>query len=137
MNRNAGYGRGWRLAGLGLLLMTGCATVAPQLASVDDSVRGYNRALRWRETEQAASHVAEEMREKFRRQAEGMREVRITDCRVISVAVDRQWLTAVATVEMDYYLTDSARLRSITQQQFWRYREMEGWRLLTPLPEFK
>ena len=131
------------LAGLGLLLMVGCAGLNQAvsqhqaLSSVDETVKKYNRALRWRETDQAADLVVDEKRYQFTRQAESLKEVRIADYRITSLKVDQSRLTAVATVELDYYLTDSARVRTITQQQDWQYREESGWRLLTPLPEFK
>lgn len=132
-----------QLAGLGLLLMVGCAglnqAVSQQqaLTSIDTTVQKYNRAMRWRETDHAADLVVDEKRYQFTRQAEALKEVRIADYRITSLKVDPGRLTAVATVELDYYLVDSPRLRTITQQQDWQYREEVGWRLLTPLPEFK
>ena len=70
-----------QLAGLGLLLMVGCAglnqAVSQQqaLTSIDTTVQKYNRSMRWRETDHAADLVVDEKRNQFTRQAEALKEV--------------------------------------------------------------
>jgi hypothetical protein len=118
--------------------LTACSTIYPPAAGFAAASKEYNRLLRWQEREQAAvSFVAPAIREPYQERLRAAKEVRIVDYRPKSVEFRQEGTEATATVELDYYRTDTNRVRTLEDRQLWRYEPELGWQLRSLLPEFK
>lgn len=125
--------------GLSLLPLAGCDNLAVKAEQCDSSIRAYNRMVRWQEYEGAEKAVEQAAREEFRRRLTG-RELKIADYRIKSLTCDPMKGEADVVIEYDYYLPPSTTLKTVEDQQKWRYSESAvpgGWRVVTPPPEFR
>ena len=84
-------------------------------AEFDQSMKGYNKMLRWREVENAGmAYMDPELRDAFMK-------------------------TADVVADFDYYTLPSNRIKTLTYRQNWKYldtEEKKGWQLKTGLPPF-
>ena len=120
-----------------IVLLTACSTIYPPASRFEGASKGYDRLLRWRELDKAAlAYVPPELREKFQERVDAAKEVRIVDYRIKSVEFKGDGTEAEALVELDYYRTDSARVKTVEDRQSWQYDKDHGWRLRSLLPEF-
>lgn len=138
------------LLGAGLLFLNGCAAYT-NMTRKDDcekAIKAYNRMVRWQEPEKAGmAFVDHTQREAFAQRAEIMRRrnLNMADMRILASECKAEQKTAEATVEFDYYMLPDNRLKTVTDRQKWIFREEndkqpelgEGWKLLSPFPEFK
>lgn len=111
-------------------------------------LKAYNRMMRFNEAEKAAvAFVDRPIREEYTDAASRIRarKLSMVDLRVISQECLPKELKAEATVEIDYFVLPDSRLRTVTDKQKWIYREEddtkpelgEGWKLVSPFPDFK
>ncbi|CAH2032275.1 hypothetical protein [Trichlorobacter ammonificans] len=133
-----------------LLFLSGCAgyrTMNRQEAC-DKVIKTYNRMIRWQEAEKAAlTYVDRSQRDRFVGAAESLRRRNVTmaDMRILASECRAEHRSAEAVVEFDYFVLPDNRLKTVTDRQKWLFREessdlpdqTEGWKLTTPLPEFK
>jgi len=139
-----------RYATFGLILVLGllaasCATMRNQniREECENSIKGYNRMLRWQEIEAAGMVFIEpEQREEFLKAAESIRKrgVTITDYRIRTQECLPEKGTADVLTEFDYYILPSNRIKTLTYHQSWDYRtigEKKSWKLKNGLPDFK
>lgn len=106
----------------------------------DQSLRQYNDMFRWNELDTASMFVADSLREDFIARAKAANNLRIVDSRIVGARYDEKKHEASVDVRIDYYLISSARVKTLRDTQKWAYREergVKGWRLMSPLPEFK
>jgi hypothetical protein len=131
------------LAGLALLSLGACSYYRDWSLRHDfeESTREYNRQVRWQETEQACMiYVDKAIREQFLARVKAAKEVKIADYRIKTLEWEKGQKEATATVEMDYYIPPSTRLKTLEDVQKWVYvegKEFTGWRLVSLFPEFK
>jgi hypothetical protein len=133
----------------GLLLL--CCLTSAACASMrqenirddfDKSMKGYNRMVRWHEIESAgATYLEPELREAFLKSARVLKKkgVTITDYRILSSECLAEKESAEVVAEFDYYTLPSNRIKTLTYQQNWIYREINGtksWKLKSTLPDF-
>jgi hypothetical protein len=129
------------------LTLCSCAYVKQaQLANIreefDQSAKGYNKMLRWREVEGAGmTYMDPELRDAFLKSAEDLKKrgVTITDYRILTTECSPEKKTAEVVVEFDYYALPSTRVKTLTYRQKWIYldtEEKKGWQLKTALPLF-
>lgn len=132
-------GKFMRIAGAGLLMaLAACSTIYPPAARFEAASKEYNRLLRWLEFEQAAkAYVPLPARDNFLERVGSARGVRIVDYRIKHVEFQQEGTEALSTVELDYYLTRDNRVKTIEDQQSWRYDKDQGWQLRSAPPEFK
>jgi len=108
----------------------------------DQSSKGYNKMLRWREVENAGmAYLDPELRDDFMKSAEEFkkREVTITDYRILTSECIPEEKRAESVVEFDYYILPSNRIKTLTYRQKWTYLDTEtkkGWQLKSALPAF-
>lgn len=108
----------------------------------DESAKGYNKLLRWREVENAGmTYMDPELRDAFMKSAEEIRkrEVVITDYRILTSECIPEKGTAEVVVEFDYYMLPSNRIKTVTYRQNWIYLDTgskKGWLLKSSLPAF-
>jgi hypothetical protein len=107
----------------------------------DKGTRSYLKMVRWNELDNAPlSFVDEPLREEFEKRVKGRKEVQIADYRVKYMDCRPEKGEGEVTVEWDYYIPPSVKLKTVEDAQKWRYIEKEdkkGWMLKTLLPEFK
>jgi len=132
------------------LLLNGCAAYkkVSRNESCEKIIKDYNRMIRWQEAEKASIvFVDKNKRPVFDRTAESLRRrgITIADYRILAqeCLVDNK--KAESTVEFDYFILPDYRLKTVTDRQHWVFNEEnpaepdldEGWKLISPLPEFK
>jgi hypothetical protein len=109
----------------------------------DQSMKGYNKMLRWRDIETAGMvYLDPELRDEFMKTAEEIKKrgVTITDYRIVSSECLPDKGTAEVMTEFDYYALPSNRIKTLTYRQKWIYLDTEakkGWQLKTNLPLFE
>lgn len=125
------------ISGCGTLQETRHATLCKHL---DTTMREYAQLVRWQELEGAAAHVSPSLLAEYRQRMPGQAEVKITDYRVVKMACDTGTVEGSATVEFQYYRPPSVTVRTVEDQQRWKYEgpaRSGGWRLQTLLPAFR
>jgi hypothetical protein len=108
----------------------------------DQSMKGYNKMLRWRDVESAGMiYMDPELRDAFMKSAEEFKKrgVTITDYRILTSECIPEKKTADVVAEFDYYALPSNRIKTLTYRQKWTYldtEEKKGWQLESGLPPF-
>ena len=109
----------------------------------EQSIKGYNRMLRWQEVESAGMvYIEPEQRDKFFNASELFRKqgVIITDYRIRTQECLPEKGTAEVLAEFDYYILPSNRIKTLSYHQDWTYREVgekKSWKLKSGLPLFQ
>ena len=109
----------------------------------DQSMKGYNKMLRWRDIESAGmAYLDPDLRDDFLKTAADIKKrgVTITDYRVVTSECLSEKGTADVVVDFDYYALPSNRIKTLTYRQKWSYldtEEKKGWQLKSPLPLFE
>jgi hypothetical protein len=109
----------------------------------NQSMKGYNKMLRWRDMESAGMmYMAPELRDAFMKTTEEIKKrgVTITDYRILTSECTPEKNSAEVIAEFDYYALPSNRIRTLTYRQKWTYldtEEKKGWQLKSPLPAFE
>ena len=125
------------------LVIWGCATQTAIREEFDNSMKGYNKMLRWHEVENAGMlYLEPEQRELFLASAETLRKkgVTITDYRILTSEYLPEKNSATVVAEFDYYTMPSNRVKTLTYKQEWAYREInarKSWKLKSGLPAFE
>jgi len=131
-------------------LLNGCASYQKmnRLDECEQAIKNYNRMIRWQEAEKASIlFVDTKQRPAFDKAAELLRrrEVTMADYRVLAQQCLPDKMKAEATVEFDYFVLPDYRLKTATDRQSWIFREDhpaesdagKGWKLISPLPDFR
>ncbi len=127
-----------------ILVATGACARIKTLNEVNDfetSSNSYNQMLRWHELNKAGLTFSDDsVREQYSERARAAKGVTITDYRVLFKECNPEKKTAKVVVEIDYFISPSVTLKTLEDVQKWEYvvsNDKKGWRLKTPLPEFK
>lgn len=132
------------------LLFGGCAAYRNmnRQENCDKMIKDYSRMIRWNEAEKVGmAFVLPNQRAVFNKTAESIRRrgVSMVDYRILAKDCSAEKKKAEATVEFDYFILPDNRLKTITDHQTWIFLEEnpqdpdagEGWKITSPLPEFK
>jgi hypothetical protein len=132
------------------LLLNGCATYKRinRNEECEKVIKNYNRMIRWQEAEKASiAFVDKKLRPVYDKTAESIRRrgVTVADYRVLAQECLPDKLKAESTVQFDYFVMPDNRMKTVTDHQNWIFQEenptdpdrAEGWKLISPLPEFK
>ena len=132
---------------VGCLLLMLCACAYAKETGIreefDQSMKGYNKMLRWRDVENAGMvYLDPELRDAFMKTAGEIKKrgVTITDYRILTSECLPKKGTAEVLAEFDYYALPSNRIKTLTYRQKWTYldtEEKKGWQLKSPLPLFE
>ena len=136
-----------RCVKMGLILLCGlmtgaCASHLGTREDFEQSMKGYNRMLRWREAENAGMvYLDPDLRDAFMKEAADIKKrgVTITDYRILTSECTPEKGTAEVIAEFDYYALPSNRIKTLTYHQKWTYLDTEdkkGWQLKSGLPPF-
>lgn len=131
-----------------LLILCSCAyALQAKHANISEgfeqSMKGYNKMLRWRDVENAGMiYLDPELREEFFKTAGDMKKrgVTITDYRILTSECLPEKGTAEVVTDFDYYALPSNRIKTLTYRQKWIYLDTEdkkGWQLKSSLPAFE
>lgn len=123
-------------AGLGgvLVLLVACAAPQDRMVVLDDTLRAYERVLRWGNV--AAAQQFQDVPEAIDpRRLQGLR---VTGYDVLSKNLEPGGEVLTQTVALTYFREDVAVQRSLTDTQRWRFDAERGrWLLETRLPRFR
>jgi hypothetical protein len=131
-----------------VLMLCSCAYVlqakhANIREEFSQSMKGYNKMLRWRDIETAGMvYLDPELRDEFMKTAGEIKKrgVTITDYRIVSSECLPDKGTGEVIAEFDYYALPSNRIKTLTYRQKWNYldtEEKKGWQLKSNLPLFE
>lgn len=119
------------------LILSACATTADKLDKLDQTVRGYEKALRWAKFDMAYAYFKWEDGEQPVI-PEHLKSVRITNYRFANRKFDEDSMTAEQVVTIHYYNQSDLRERELEDHQKWKFfKEEERWYLTSKPPEFK
>lgn len=124
-------------------LFTACTADEVIRDQFEKSVKDFNRMLRWQEMSGAgALYVAPELLDQYSASAAllKVREVTITDYRILAMNAFPEKKRGDALVEFDYYALPSTRIRTQAYKQDWIYQDSDlskGWQLKSGLPPFE
>jgi hypothetical protein len=121
------------------ICLAGCSS--PQIrGEFDESLRGYNESVRWREWSRTGLYPAHSILEEFNKRVAAAQNLRVVDYRIVSNTYSEERREATVGVEIDYIKASSQTVKTIHDTQQWAYLEengKKGWRLLSLLPEFR
>lgn len=123
------------------LTLAACASGTGLNDKFDQSVKAYNRMLRWQDIENAGrTYIAPELREEFLQKADSLKKrgLSVTDFRIISTRYIPEKKEGDVVTEFEYYLLPSNRVKTISYRQEWVYQEdLKSWKLKSGLPPFE
>lgn len=124
------------------LLTIACVPTKGVRDLFEQSVKDYNRMLRWKEVPNAGMvYLTPELRDQHLVNAENLkkRDVTITDYRILFTECFPEQMRGDALVEFDYYVLPSNRIKTVSYKQNWIYKEMDKrrfWKLTSAMPPF-
>lgn len=128
----------WTTAILLLSLFVGCAGTPKELEQLEDTMRAYERAIRWGDYDLASKFRKDTKADEIVKLRKRLKPIRVTSYRVVYSKVESDHKTAEQVVDISYYHEEYAVERSITDKQKWEYdSDSEHWILASPLPQFK
>ena len=120
-----------------LLFLAGCAATAQRsrLDQFDRTARAYEKAVTWSDFEGAAEIGGVAVPD--RKALEKLRQVRVISYEQRVADVSPDGTQARRSVLIEYTVEGSVKLRTLVDQQGWRFDQaQERWLLVTGLPRF-
>lgn len=135
---------GKRLCGLALLLiLAACSGHVPQpLDKLGEMSReDFISSMRWKQFNLAAVFMQPEYRQDFMETFTPLKDLNITDVRLVDLRMIEQDRRFETTIEMDYYLLPSVSVKTFSFNQTWVYFEGQqqtspGFLIVTSFPSF-
>ncbi|MDT8444818.1 MAG: hypothetical protein RQ722_11015 [Desulfuromonadales bacterium] len=124
------------------LLLAGCSSHVQPTAELGEMSRDdFISAMRWKRFKVAASLMQPEHRRGFMKTFSSLKDVDITDVRLIDLQVSEEGWRFETTIEMDYYLLPSVTVKTFSFDQTWLFftgddSELQGFFIATPFPDF-
>jgi hypothetical protein len=106
----------------------------------DSAFESYNDALTSNDLRATIPFVAEKAMAEYLKSYDSAKNARIFTARVLKKTVDDTNRTARVDIELDYYMLNANKVKSLRYTQKWasiQENKNEDWKLLTPLPEFR
>lgn len=131
-----------RLCGLTLLFLVACAAPIQPTAKLGELSRDdFMAAMRWKRFQVAASLMEPEFRKDFLTTFAALKEIHITDIRLIDMQPSDQNRRFKTSIEMDYYLPPSVTVKTFQFDQTWVFygeegQPLQGYFIATPFPDF-
>jgi hypothetical protein len=120
-------------------ILTACSA-GMRRAEFDKSIEQYNELVRWRELGKASLFAAPSISREFRARAEAAQDARVIEYQVIDLHYDEKAREALAVVTYKYYSLSTGLVHDTTDTQKWKYfdrGDAKGWKIESPLPEFR
>jgi len=117
------------------LPLAGCTTTPDRQTQLDDTLRAYERAVRWGEFPSAAAFARPDARPSdFSR----FSHVKVTGYDVAGMRLTKGGNHLTQLVKIHYYNTDYMVEKSVVDRQEWEYDAKDGhWYITSGLPKFK
>lgn len=101
----------------------------------------FMNALRWKQYKVAAEFMLPENRNDFLNTFNNLKDIHITDVRLLNLQETAEGRRFETSIEMDYYLLPSVSLKTFRLDQTWVYFSGEdypqaGFRIITSFPDF-
>jgi hypothetical protein len=122
-----------------VVLLTACAEFSTR-SSFDKTLEKYNEMVRWHDLNKAALLASPSIYAEYVKRVEDAGQAKIFDYQVVDVQYDEKTREASAVVIYSYFTYTTGEVRKVTDNQKWAYtsgNSGEGWRLQSPLPEFR
>lgn len=119
------------------LLLSACATTNDMMDSLNKSLRGYEKAIRWAQYDAAYSfHKWEAGMQPS--MPENIENFRVTKYKTFGEQFNPKEKTMKQTVKLRYYNTEDQRERSLEQPQEWKFfPDNDRWYLVSEPITFK
>lgn len=137
---------------LALLLILLCLLAAPGCKSVnqmlhppgkqsESALDDFVYAMRWQQYREASMFMKPEFRKDFLKQFKELKDLTITDVRLMDTVLSEEGKKAEVLIEIEYYLLPSVTLKTFELEQTWTYVEGENlapghFQIITPFPPF-
>jgi len=101
----------------------------------------FMNALRWKQYKVAAEFMLPENRKDFLATFRKLKDIHITDVRLLDLQETTEGRRFETSIEMDYYLLPSVSLKTFSFTQDWVYfagedSSQKGFRIITSFPDF-
>ena len=123
------------------LLACGSSFDKPVNAVGEMSRDDFMNALRWKQYKVAAEFMLPENRKDFLATFNKLKDLHITDVRLLDLQETAEGRRFETSIEMDYYLLPSVSLKTFSFTQDWVYfagedSSQKGFRIITSFPDF-
>jgi hypothetical protein len=127
----------WRWILLALAALAGCAATADRgrVEQFDKIAKAYETAIRWSDFQRAAgvAGIGAAQTEALPK----LSRVRVLSYDPVSAEISPDTLRVQQTVQIEFMLEGSMKLRRIVDRQGWRFDDVQGrWVLVSGLPDF-
>jgi len=124
-----------------VLLIVGCAKieVQQQMTLFDETIRAYDRAIRWGEYEEAFGYKKFSDQDNKLPDFSEYRQIKVTAYKVKKTILDEEGFSKVLRfVDIQYYRLNNVTVKTFIDRQKWEYNEEMGrWYLMSDLPTFE
>ena len=101
----------------------------------------FMNALRWKQYKVAAEFMLPENRKDFLATFNKLKDIHITDVRLLDLQETAEGRRFETSIEMDYYLLPSVSVKTFSFDQDWVYfagedSSQKGFRIITSFPDF-
>lgn len=124
-----------------IITLTACSNYVYDLrGKFDESLTKYNQLYRWSDFDAAGAFYTNALRDASLDRLRAAKNVKIVDTRVLGIRYDEVKRKATVDVDVEYHFHATTKVKSLRDTQEWVYKEepgVNGWRLTSPLPEFK
>jgi hypothetical protein len=128
--------RSFFLMAIAALGITACATTSERMDSLQQTLTGFEKAIRWAQFD-AANGFRQWPMGKQPPLPDYYKNIRVTSYKPMNLQFGPEKMSATQIVEVRYYNTDSSRVRTLRHEQKWEYsKENKRWYLVSELPKF-
>jgi hypothetical protein len=124
-----------------VLLIAGCAKieVQKQMSLFDETIRAYDRAIRWGEYEEAFAYKKLSDQDNKLPDFSEYRQIKVTAYKVKKTILDEESFSKVMRfVDIQYYRMSNVTVKTLIDRQKWEYNEeVDRWYLMSDLPTFE
>jgi hypothetical protein len=124
-----------------VLLIVGCAKieVQQQMSLFDETIRAYDRAIRWGEYEEAFAYKKLLDQDNKVPDFAEYRQIKVTAYKVKKTILDEESFSKVVRfVDIQYYRKSNVTVKTLIDRQKWEYNEeIDRWYLISGLPAFE
>jgi len=114
-----------------IIVLSGCSTTADKMDKLNNTLKGYEKSLRWAKFNAAYSFYKWESDEQPSMPSH-LKDIRITKYIVSNKIFDEKTMTAKQTVSISYYNTNNLREKSLEDKQRWKYfPDQKRWYLMS------
>ena len=124
---------------MAILVVSGCGTMQErnQEIKLEKALRSYERAIRWGDYSAADSFRAPSLREQEPTDSTRYKDFRVSSYKVLRGVPNADATELTQSVQIQYYHDHSPRIRTVVDEQNWRYdSDTKTWYLHGPLPDF-